>query len=262
MSSAPSRRSPMPERDVAMRGDSLRPGFAPQRMLRLMREAVERLQLDLRGLAILTEAASGAYACTPVLAAMAGARCIYAYARDTAYGSCGDLARQTLALARIAGVEERVEILTRPPRGVAFEAQIVTNSGSLRPLDDELIGRLPPGAVVALMYEAWEFRPSDVDLAACVARQIPIVALNERHPMVGVFPYLGVLAVRLLHDAGFAVHGCRIGLLCDNAFGPYLQEELGRAGSEVWQAETPDEIARRAPGRGHRRLAAAWSVGD
>ena len=54
MSSAPSRRSPMPERDVAMRGDSLRPGFAPQRMLRLMREAVERLQLDLRGLAILT----------------------------------------------------------------------------------------------------------------------------------------------------------------------------------------------------------------
>ena len=92
------------------------------------------------------------------------------------------------------------------------------------------------------MYEAWEFRPSDVDLAACLARQIPIVALNERHPTVGVFPYLGVLAVRELHDAGFAVQGCRIAVLCDNAFGFFICRTLESVGSAVCQAETLDEL--------------------
>jgi hypothetical protein len=223
-------------------GDALRPGFAPQRMVALMSGAVERLRLDLRGLNVLTEATSGAYACTAVLAAMARARWVYAYARDTAYGSCGDLARQTLALARAAGVQERVEIVTLPPHGMAFEAQIVTNSGSLRPLDAELVARLPQGAVVALMYEAWEFRPGDVDLSACLARQIPVVALNERHPAVDVFPYLGPLAVRELHDAGIAVHGCRIAVLCDNDFGPFICRTLESVGGAVWQAETPDAL--------------------
>ena len=240
MRSAPGRSSPVPERYGMIRGDSARPGFAQQRIVRLMGEAVERLQLDLRGLAVLTEAASGVYACTPVLAAMAGARWVYAYARDTAHGSCGDLARETIALARAAGVGERVEILTGLPHGVAFEAQIVTNSGNLRPLDAELIGRLSPGAVVALMYAAWEFRPNDVDLTACIARQIPIVAVNERHPAINILPYLGGLAIRELHDAGFALNGCRIGVLCDNAFGPYILEALERAGSVVRQAETPE----------------------
>ena len=49
------------------------PGLNPQRLVRLMREAVERCELDLSGKVILTEAATGAYVVTPVLAAMADA---------------------------------------------------------------------------------------------------------------------------------------------------------------------------------------------
>ena len=113
--------------------EGARPGFAPSRMVRLMARrssawswicagsrpdggGQRRLRLD-----------GGA-------AAMAGARWVYAYARDTAYGSCGDLARQTLALARVAGVEDHVEIVTSSPCSVAFSSQIVTNSGNLRPI--------------------------------------------------------------------------------------------------------------------------------
>ena len=43
------------------------------------------------------------------------------------------------------------------------DADIVTNSGHLRPLDEEAVGRMKPGAAIPLMYEAWELRPDDVD---------------------------------------------------------------------------------------------------
>ena len=45
----------------------------PARTLRLMQQAIEVNQLDLRGLTILTEMGSGAYVTTPLLAALAGA---------------------------------------------------------------------------------------------------------------------------------------------------------------------------------------------
>ena len=57
------------------------------------------------------------------------------------------------------------------------------------------------------MFEAWEFREADLDLAACRDRGIRVAAVNERHPDVGVFPFLGPLCVRLLADAGVAARG-------------------------------------------------------
>src|SRR6202021_122282 len=92
------------------------------------------------------------------------------------------------------------------------------NSGHLRPLSAELIDQLPSHAVIALMFEAWEFRPQDIDLEACLRRGIPIVGVNERHPAVDVFSFLGPLCVKQLHDCGLAVYGDRIALLCDNDF--------------------------------------------
>ena len=219
-----------------------RPGFAPERLVRLMREAIARLELDLGGVSVLTEAATGAYASTAVVAALAGAEWVYAFARDSRHGSCGELARQTLALARAAGVVDRVEIVIGSPYDAAGKSLIVTNSGNLRPLDAQLVGRLPRSAVVALMYEAWEFREADLDLAACRRRGIPVVGVNERHPQVGVFPYLGCLAARELHDAGFAVQDCRIGLVCDNAFAPYLQSCLANLGGSIAPAGSPGDL--------------------
>jgi hypothetical protein len=249
-----------------------RPGFAPDRMVRLMEQAIARLKLDLAGVSVLTEAATGAYASTAVIAALAGAEWVYAFARDSRHGSCGEVARQTLSLARAAGVADRVEIVIGSPYDAAGKSLVVTNSGNLRPLDAELIGRLPSSAVVALMYEAWEFRHADIDMAACRRRGIPVVGVNERHPQVGVFPYLGCLAARELHDAGFAVHGCRIGLVCDNAFAPYLQNCLASLGGEIALAGSPNDlpdgpydvllVATRPGGRGALDASSVRALGD
>lgn len=198
-----------------------------------MREAVQRLGLDLSGATVLTGAATGIHACTPVLAALAGARWVYAYARETPFASCAELARQTLALAHAAGVENIIEILTGSPQVKAFECQIVTNIGSLRPIDTDLIERLPPEAVIAAMSEAWEYRASDINLAACIRHHIPVVATNERHPLINTFPYLASLAVQQLEAAGLTIAGSNIAVVSDVPYGPYIREALNNASAAV-----------------------------
>ncbi|GLK55222.1 hypothetical protein JOD31_000143 [Methylopila capsulata] len=215
-----------------------RPGFAPGRLIQLARERIARLDLDLGGLTVLTEAASGVYGVTPIIAAMAGARRVYAVARDNRYGARVDAIRWCERLAALAGVSQRVAVLERLPEVLLGEIDIVTNSGNLRPIQASTIDALPPRAVIALMFEAWEFREADIDLAACRRRGIPLVGVNERHSDVDVFSYLGPLAVRLMHDAGVPVYGSKVALLCDNDFALYVAAGLIGQGAQVTEARS------------------------
>lgn len=210
-----------------------RPGLNAARLVTLMAEAVRRCDLDLSGATVLTEVATGAYIVTPVLAALGGARRVYALARDSRYGTAETVGKGTVRLARAAGVASAMETVRAKDPAVVRGADIVTNSGHLRPLDGETIDAMKPTAVIPLMYEAWEFRPGDVDLEACRRRGIPVAGTNERHPTVDVFSYLGVMAVKLLLDAGVAAHGSRILILCDNPFAPFLERGLLGAGAAV-----------------------------
>ena len=114
-----------------------------------MRAAVDRCDLDLTGLTVLTEAASGAYVVTPVLAAMAGAE-VFAVAAGNAYASGDEIRELTGVLARTAGVLDRLELVDRKDPAIVGSADIVTNSGRIRPIDAETVGHMKPSAVVAL----------------------------------------------------------------------------------------------------------------
>ena len=192
-------------------------------MLEGMRRRISDLQLDLSGLNVLTEAATGAYVCTAVIAAMAGASRVNAVGRDNRrYGSYEDAVRATIELAEFAGVADRVFFSRSADPDVLASCDILTNSGNLRPISRDMIARLPPTAVIGLMFEAWEYRETDLDLAACREHGIRIAAVNERHPDVGVFPFLGPLCVRLLENGGVRISASRIALLCDNDFAPFI----------------------------------------
>lgn len=213
-----------------------RPGLNDRRLLRLMSEAIERCRLDLTGAVVLTEAASGPYVVTSLLAAMAGASHVYAVTRTTRHGTAEQVMDQTLSLAQMAGVAPRLTVATEVAREILGVADVVTNSGHVRPLDAETVAALKPTAVIPLMYESWEYRAADLDLAACRARGIAVAGTNERHPSVDVFSYLGAMAVRLLNDAGIAVYASRVLVLCDNDFGPYISRGLAAAGAVVTTA--------------------------
>jgi hypothetical protein len=210
-----------------------RPGLNPRRLVTLMQAAVRRLDLDLRGRSVVTEAATGAYGVTPILAALARADRVRALARDSTYGSSDAVAAYTHNLAVFAGVERRIEVVESKRDAGLGDADIVTNSGHLRPLDVQTVGRMKRGAAIPLMYEAWELRPGDVDLEACRRRGIRVGGTNERHPAVDVFSFLGLMAVKLLTDAGVSVYASRLLLLCDNAFRVFIERGLTAAGAAV-----------------------------
>jgi hypothetical protein len=210
-----------------------RPGLNPRRLVTLMQGAVRRLDLDLTGRSVVTEAATGAYGVTPILAALAGADRVCALARDSAYGSSAAVAAYTYSLAGFAGVERRIEVVESKRDAGLGDADIVTNSGHLRPLDRQTVGRMKRGAAIPLMYEAWELRRGDVDLEACRRRGIRVGGTNERHPAVDVFSFLGLMAVKLLTDAGVSVYGARLLLLCDNPFRVFIERGLTAAGAAV-----------------------------
>ncbi|KAF3884599.1 MULTISPECIES: hypothetical protein [Nostocales] len=217
-----------------------RPGLNSHRLVTLMRQAIQGCNLQLQNMTVLTEAATGAYAVTPVLAAMAGADKVFAIARDSRYGSVEQVKAEVQQIAEIAGVRDRIEFLTNKSKDVVAQADIITNSGHVRPINAEMIAWMKPNAVIGLMYEAWEFRPEDVDLIACRQQNINVVGVNERHLSVDVFSFLGIMAVKLLLDAGIAVYKSQILLLCDNPFRSFIERGLVNAGASV---DTVDSLA-------------------
>jgi len=217
-----------------------RPGLHPQRLATLVAAAVERCELDLSGAVVITEGATGAYVVTPVLAALAGAKRVFAVTRSSAYGSVDDVSRQTFEVAHRLGVADQIRLVTDLPTELVAQADIITNSGHVRPLDAALVGWMKPSAVIPLMYEAWEFRSEDVDLDACRSKGVLVGATNERHPAVDVFSFLGLMAVKQLLDAGVAPYLSSVLLLCNNAFCPYIERGLVAAGARVDIADRPE----------------------
>src|SRR4051794_41331363 len=110
-----------------------RPGLDPRRLVRLMREAVDRCDLDLDGLTVLTEAASGAYVVTPVLAAMAGAD-VVAVAAGDAHSPPEGIPGLTRRLAPPAGGAQRIQLLAGQGPPIIPLAPILTNSRQGRPV--------------------------------------------------------------------------------------------------------------------------------
>lgn len=210
-----------------------------RRVAKLVAAAVERIELDLTGLHVLTEGATGPYVVTPVIAALAGAE-VLAFTKDSRHGSVEQVRRETTALAAEMNVRDSVQVVQTLSDDQVFAADIVTNSGHLRPLDRAFVGRMKPGAVIPLMYETWEFRATDVDLDACRERGIKVAGTNEQHPKVGVFDYLGMAVLYGLVQCRVPAPFSRILLICDNAFAPYIARTLIDCGAELEILTTVD----------------------
>jgi hypothetical protein len=197
----------------------------PRRLIRLILETIQFFDLDLSGLTVLTEAASGPYVVTPVIASLAGARKVLAITTDSRYARASEVIKQTRALELLCRARP-AEISTRRARLPAAEADIVTNLGFVRPINSAFIARMKSSAVVPLMYEAWEFRPGDLDLEACRQRGIPVAGTNEDFPGLEVFAYCGWLALKLLFEAGIEIHKTGISIISSDNFGQVLKRRL------------------------------------
>lgn len=197
-----------------------------------LKRAIQTLNLDLKGLTVLTEAASGNYVFTPFIASMAGAKKVIAVVRDSAYAPAEKVINDTNEIMEITGLKD-IYLTKQLTSGMIAEVDIVTNSGFVRPINTEFISNMKDTAVIPLMYETWEYREGDLDLGACMKRGIPVLGTNESHPSLGVFEYCGALAVKLCIEAGLDLKESRIAIYSGDKFGPVIRKSLIDSGADV-----------------------------
>jgi hypothetical protein len=202
----------------------------PLRVAHLISRAIESLRLDLSGLTVLTEAASGPFVVTPVIAAQAGAKRVIAFTGNSRFGTVGEVERQTRALEVLCGVPGLVEIHPDRQLELFAEASIVTNLGFVRPIDSEAISNMASGSVIALMCESWEYREGDLNLKKCREKGIRVYGTNEEFPGLEVFSYSGWVAVQLLLQAGVELHKSKISVIGSDKFARVIHSLLDRSG--------------------------------
>lgn len=204
------------------------------RVNRLINEAVSHMKLNLVGINVLTEAASGPFVVTPLIAAMAGADRVFAICRDSRYGSVKEVADYLQELCDFLQLGKgAIEFVTGDYLKYVPQANIVTNLGFVRPITAEVINVLPDDAAIPLMWEAWELREEDIDFKACKRRGIPILGTRETEANLEIFRYVGLLPLKLLFENNIEVFKSNILVLSSGAFGDEICRALKANGAQV-----------------------------
>ncbi len=167
------------------------------RLIKLIKESYEKFQINFKGKTILTEAATGNYVCTPVLAAYAGAK-VYAIAKDSKYGSVNQIQNEVFSIAKLLNVDENITIISSFDDINLNKIDIVTNTGFVRPIDKLLIDKLSSNCVISLMWEPWEYRPSELDLDRAISRGLKVYGTNEADPRLQTMQYIGMTVLYFL----------------------------------------------------------------
>lgn len=189
------------------------------RVKRLIESAISDFSLDLKGISVLTEAASGPFVVTPLIAALSNAKQVIACTKDSDYGLANEVKKYTEDWARKLGVADCINVTSQPAYTYAYSVDLVTNLGFVRPINERFVSLLPTNAASALMWETWELRNEDIDLVACQKRGIPVLGTCETHPRLQIFRYVGLVVLKLLLEANIEVFKSKVLLIGSGQLG-------------------------------------------
>jgi hypothetical protein len=208
------------------------------RELKLIENAINNFSLDLKNITVLTEAASGNYVWTPVIAALSGAN-VFAYSKDSRYASFEEVKRNIDKIAEKLGIKNNLHIISDLNKDIINSADIITNTGFLRPLNIEKLQYCRTGVAISLMYETWEFRESDIDRNFCLKRHIPILGINESDSRLETIHYLGAVAKKALFLNNIEVFKSKIIILGFGKFANVIFDSLKTEVDfiEIWNRE-------------------------
>jgi len=200
---------------------------------RLVGIVVKDHQLDLRGLTVLTECASGPFQITPLLALAGGAEKVIALGSNSQYGKFNTNKRKVLTLSKDLGLKEDLEFINSYEECDPGEVDIVTNLAMLRPISKEFIQEMKSTSAIALMFEPWEYRRTDFDIDVAIKNEVSVVGTNESNSLVATLQYVGLLALKLLLENDIAIFGSSIWIIGDDIFGTKCQSTLEKLGAMV-----------------------------
>lgn len=210
------------------------------RIKNIILELIEKLDLDLNGLVVTTEVASGDYVYLPLIAALAGADKVYALGRDTSYGKYTEHKARLGDISRAFDVASVIEPFEASSFDAWIESDIITNSGMVRPIDRPKLKRFKPTSVIPLMWETWEFRPNEIDIKACQEFGIPVIGTEEKFHAIEMYEYPGMLALKMLFDVQSDFSSDRIALIGGGLTGTLIAKTLSRFNdSFLWFTDHP-----------------------
>ncbi len=194
--------------------------YKSNRAIKIISNAINKLSLNLTDYIILTEVGSNYYNYTPIIAALANAKYVYAWTRDSQYGSGKEIKEKCMNIAKALSLNDKISItINDKPISQIAEADIITNSGFLRPLNADFLKHVKLNAVIPLMYELWELRQEDIDIEFCKKNQIKVAGTSESNSDINVFGACGALAVKLANEAGYEVYQNNIAVWSNDDFG-------------------------------------------
>lgn len=202
-----------------------------ERSIELIKRAILFNKLDLSDMVVFTEAATGDFIYTPLIAAMAGAKKVYAITSDSKYAVKEEVEKDTILLAKLCKVKDIIHVVFDKTK--IKEADIITNLGFVRPIDKKTIDLMKSNAVIPYMCEAWEVRKDDVDIAYCKKKGIPVMGTNENYPGLDVFNFSGLLAIKMLFDVGIEVYKSKIVIVGGDNFGQVIYNTLSKLPCDV-----------------------------
>jgi len=178
--------------------------FERKRIIKIVNQYLDEYKLDLGGLVIYTEAASGYYLFTPLICAMAGAKKVYALTRDSSWGKAEEIKAVTNEFARLWNLDGAIEVvLEKYPEHIS-QSDIIANLGFVRPIDTEMISWMKETAVIPLMWETWEFRPAEIDLGACKEAGILVMGTDEHK--IDFIKYAAYLVWKILFEYNIEIY--------------------------------------------------------
>lgn len=190
------------------------------REIKHIRSVMDLLELNLNGLTVLTEIGSSYYFYLPFIAALGGAKKVFAWTGTNNYFECDELIAKAMKLAHELKVSHIIEFsVNEKPISHIQQADIITNSGFIRPLNAEFLAHCKDDVVISLMFEAWEIRDTDIDIHFCSKNAIRVGGIWESHPKLGIFESVGHLAVKLAMEAGHEIYQNQIIIWSDDDFG-------------------------------------------
>jgi hypothetical protein len=203
------------------------------RAAKIINETKVKLNVNLLGYTVLTEVGSNLYIYSPIIPLLCGASNVLAFVKDTSYGSAENIKELCLQIANELGFSDKLQIATNIlPEKWLREADIITNSGMLRPFNRKMISKFKKGAVLPLMFEAWELRDQDLDLPACKEYGIHVAGTWENHPSIKVFDYVQILCLKLAIEAGYEIMGNTIFIWSDDHFGEMIEKSFIQNGAK------------------------------
>ena len=136
-------------------------------------------------------------------------------------------------LARELGCMDKITFTNLKSDPSFCDADLITNSGMLRPIDASFLRHVGNQTAISYMFENWEVRPGDVDLEYCKEKQIPVYFSEENDPRFPVFHFCGDLANKLCRESGVYPGSSTITVLSSDKFGPVVAGALRKQGASV-----------------------------